>query len=134
MKLDIMLCSDMPFCPASELQQAERGKDGADKDDEQRNGGDVANANAIQPLVSKPGGNADFLHESIDSGRLDNQETGGKGSDRHHDSIGEKIKEIQKLHADDRDGAQNIVAEGGERAEREDDAAHQEARGAALAF
>ena len=45
----------------------------------------------------------DFFLHAIDSDYPGYKKACHQGSDRHHHGVGQKIKEIQKLHADDPD-------------------------------
>ena len=43
----------------------------------------------------------DFFFHSLYSDDTGHQQTDGDGSDRHHHGVGQEIKEIKELHADD---------------------------------
>ena len=43
----------------------------------------------------------DFFFHSLYSDDAGHQQTDGDGSDRHHHGVGQEIKEIKELHADD---------------------------------
>ena len=57
----------------------------------------------------------DFFFNLFYTDDLGNQKAGGNSCDGHHHRIGQKIKEIQKLHADDGYVCQWSVSQAGQR-------------------
>ena len=64
-----------------------------------------------------------FLFDRVRSDRARDQEADEYGGYRHHQGVRQKIKEIQKLHADDLHLAEIAVTEAGERSETDHDGA-----------
>ena len=57
---------------------------------------------------------ADLFFDLVHSDHPGYQKAGHQGCDRHHDGIGQEVKEIQKLHADDFYKIQRTISQTGQ--------------------
>ena len=107
--------------------------DRADQNDRREERAQEAN-HGVEDLPSAEGRavQRDLVRDAVDTDDAGDEDAACDGRDGHHHGVGQKIEEVQKLHADHGDICQRAIAQTGEAAEENHRDAH-DARGLSAA-
>ena len=101
--------------PVLHGNQAQYIRDGAEQDDDDKHRADIFDHKDKDTSSAEDMSvHENLIHYALDSHAPCYIEADAQGRDGHHHGIGQEIKEIQELHADDRDVGERSVTQTGQ--------------------
>lgn len=96
--------------------------DGADQDDHRKNRAEVLNHDVENFLSAERAFAVQYLFlNAFDTDYFGNQQADSDGGNGHHNGVGQEIKEIQKLHAENFHIGERSVAQGRKASQKQHD-------------